>query len=297
MKLLKYSFTALLAVALATSCSDASHYDEYNDSAVAYSFEQGEFNTMWADGSEPETITLSVIRTTSAGDATVGIQLTTDTPDRVSIPATVEFKNGENVASFDVAIKDLEVGDATTATIAFADGVKVSPSGNAKCQLALELDYNWTLMGTGAFIDQFFMGEVFPVEIYNAQGFPLYRVMHPYDEWSKTEAAAADWEDWLAGPYPEYIEFWETALADGTPVLNWNEYNSGLIYQGTKGQNIGVYPPYRLGKTMVNCKWLIPDGVAGLSPYYYINGVGGWDNSSVVGCILIALPGYEDALE
>lgn len=297
MKLLKYSFAAMLAVVLATSCSDASHYDEYNSGNVAYSFEQGEFNTMWADGSEPETITLSVIRTSKTGDATVGLELTTDTPDRISIPATVEFKNGENVASFEVSISGLTVGKATLGTITFANDVNVSPSGNKKCDLTLELDYNWTLMGTGAFIDQFCMDEVFPVEIYNAQGFPIYRVMNPYEEWSKTEAAAAEWEDWLTGPYPEYLEFWETALADGTPVLNWNEYNCGLIYQGVKGQNIGVYPPYLLGKSMVNCKWLIQDGVAGLSPYYYVNGVGGWDYSGKTGVILIALPGYEDALE
>lgn len=296
MKFLKYSFTALLALAFATSCSDSSDFDEYNASEVEYSFEQSEFNTLWADGSEPETFTLSVIRTTKTGDASVALKLDTKYPDRVSIPATVEFKNGENVASFEVSIKNLEVGNATTATITFADA-KVSPSGNSKCVLSLELDYNWTLMGTGAFIDQFLMADVYPVEIYNAEGYPLYRVMHPYDEWSKSEDAATEWDNWLAGPYPEYVEFFEAQLADGTTVLNWNAYNCGLIYQGVKGQNIGVYPPYQLGKSMANCQWLIPNGVAGLSPYYYVNGVGGWDYTTKVGVILIALPGYEDALE
>lgn len=295
MKFLKYSFTALLAIAFATSCSDSGYYDEYSTNEVQYSFEQGEFNTLWASGQEPETITLSVIRNTTVGDASVALKLETKYPDRIQIPSTVEFKNGENVASFVVTINDLVVGQETEGVISFADA-KVSPTGNSSCTLALNLDYNWVLLeGDGAFIDQFFMDDLYSVKIYNAEGFPLYRVMNPYDEWAQSEQAQADWEGWLAGPYPEYIEFWETALSDGTPVLNWDAYSSGLVYQGVEGQYIGVYPPYALGYSMDNCQWLA-EGIAGLSPYYYITGVGGWNYTSSVGVILIALPGHVDEL-
>lgn len=295
MKFLKYSFTALLALAFATSCSDSGYYDEYNANEAQYSFEQSEFNTLWASGQEPESFTLSVIRNTTVGDASVGLKLTTDYTDRIQIPATVEFTDGQNVATFVVNIDGLQVGEETVGVISLVD-VNISPSGNDECTLSLNLDYNWVLLeGEGGFIDQFFMDDVYPVQIYNAEGFPLYRVMAPYDEWSKSEQAIADWEGWLAGPYPEYIEFWETQLSDGTPVLNWSAYSSGLIYQGVEGQYIGVYPPYALGYSMDNCQWLA-EGIAGFSPYYYITGVGGWNYTSTVGVILIALPGHVDEL-
>lgn len=264
-----------------TSCSDKGYWKEYVPEGTEYSFEQPKLEIETTDANTD--ITIKVVRSTKKGESTVGL-----TADKVSegltIPASVTFADGENVASVTVTLANAVPGSPYKATIGFEKDVVTSPSANTTVALSVSMSYNWVSLGTGQFMDQFILGgKYYNVEIQQAEGFGRYRVIKPYDEGMATDDG--EWEDWRTGEYPAYIEFWESG-----DQLTWNPWNTGIIYQANPGDYIVAYPGnYFNGATTANNVWYKP-GYAILSPYYYIDDVGGWNYTGNAGVVQIILP-------
>ena len=282
MKLTKYAVMALaIMLSVLTSCSDKGYWDEYTPDGVEYSFEQATLNVETAD--KNPTVNVNVLRSTTSGSATINL-VAKNVTTGVTVPTSVTFEDGKNMATVAISLTNGVPGPAYKATVALAEDVATSPSGVASCTCSISIEYTWVSLGKGEFADNFIASnKYYEVEILQAEGFKRYRVMHPYDECMAKDDG--EWEDWRTGEYPEYIEFWE----DGE-LLSFNIWNTGLIYQANPGDFIMAYPGNRLNNgTVANNRWYEP-GYACLSPYYYIDGVGGWNQSTNFGVVQIILP-------
>ena len=125
------------------------------------------------------------------------------------------------------------------------------------------------------------------MEILKAEGFDRYRVMKPYEDYLKTAAAAESWEDWIGRSSAPFIEFW---TVDG--VVFFDDYYTGLNYQADESLPIYVCHPNgwsSLRANNPNNKWLDAKTVQ-FAPYYYIDGLGGWNYSGYNGVIYVILP-------
>lgn len=292
MKLFKFPILAIMAVVtMFAACSDDGYWDGYDEKGDVYSLSQSTLNVTCTPGAVDSVITVQVIRNHANGDVTLPLDVTVGQDGAFAIPSEVTFANGSKTADINIAVNpDLTPG-SYTASVAFSDSL-VSVSGNAVCDITLTVSYNWVSMGTGQFFDGFMLGNnYYNVEIMEAEGFERYRVMRPYNE--GMNADHGEWADWRTGKYPEYIEFW--TAADGE-TIDFTPFNSGILYEATAGQAIGVYPYYYFSSTVGNgaftCWYDEAHTYACISPYYYISGVGGWNYTTKFGCIQIILPTY-----
>lgn len=281
--------TASLILTL-TSCSDDGYWDEYKEPEVRYSFEQPTLNVETVK--DINTFTINVVRNTKKGSTTLPITLTdvvditnggNDPVNNISLSAnSVTFEDGQNVASVDVSINCLG-GHEYVGVLSFPADQR-SVAGSSVCEMSFATEHNWVSLGTGLFIDQFFLGSgEYPVEILQAEGFNRWRVLQPYT--AGMEADDGELGDWRTGNYPAYLEFWQVGQN-----LTWTPINLGVNYQAASGQAIWCYPPSAVGASMSNCRWYQP-GYACLSPYYFIPKLnGGFDQTSSFGCIQIIFP-------
>lgn len=288
MKLFKFSILSLFAAMVAlTSCSEDGYWDGYKDKGTVYSFAQAAISASYTPGSIDAEIPVIVSRNNTSGDVTLPISAVIDVEGSMSVPAQVSFKNGEASATLALALNpDLTPG-TYSAELSF-DSDQCSVVGDSICEVTITIDYSWVSLGYGYFMDQFVLGSgIYEVEILQAEGFERYRVVNPYNQGHASDDG--EWADWLTGKYPKYLEFW---TEDDGKTIGFNPVDLGINYEGVAGQGIVAYPYYYFNSTLGNGAYTCwyQEGHACLSPYYYINGVGGWNYTTKMGVIQILLP-------
>lgn len=262
---------SIIAVASLMSCSDKGYWDEA-PLEVGYSFQSSQYNETLSPGANE--IVIPIDRTNNNGEETLAITFTPadGCPSDITVPSQVTFAAGSNTANIVINIANAMPPYTYAGTLGFSG--EPSYAGISALKLNCPVNYTWSSIGTGKFLDAWVMGDVeeYSVEIMQAEGFNRWRVMQPYAAYYSSDAAKVDWEDWIASSGPSYIEFWEQA--DGS--LMFNAYYSGLDYQAVSTQPINVYPYTALSSGVAGYDiWYAP-GFAVLSPIYYIPGVGGF---------------------
>lgn len=272
----KISAAALtVAVAMLSACSDKGYWDEA-PLEPGLSFQSAQYNETLAPGANEIVIPLD--RTTTGSQETVNIKFTPgkNCPADITVPGSVTFEAGSNVANIVINIANATPPYTYAGTLEFSG--EASYSGISKLTLKCPVNYTWSSIGTGSFIDYWVMDNTedpFAVEILKADGFERYRVVNPYKEYYAT-IGLENWLDWIVSTGPAYIEFWD----NGDDTLGFNPFSNGLGYQGDASNLINEYPWNNVPE---DCNpgvggydiWAAP-GIAVLSPIIYIPGVGGW---------------------
>ena len=285
---------AILAmIAVFSACSEDGYWDQYQPTTPAgldacrYSFAQSE-SANSLDASETQ-VTIYVNRTETAKETVVPIKATvSDTC--LSAPSSVTFKAGEAKAAYVISFEDLVIGETYTVDLAFADSTYLlAPSANSTCKVTIKLNYTWVSLGMGEFVDEviFEDGGPFKVEILQAEGFDIYRVMRPYNEMLSAALADGYYEDPSEiGKPVEYIEF----EVDDDGIVWYDSFATGWLYGGET--MVTAYHPYAVyddpAQYVHNCE--IRPGVFQLAPYYYVPGVGAINATQNDGIITITLP-------
>ncbi len=278
---------ALLAVTAAfTACSDEGYWDEapVNSEAV-YSFEQAT-QTISVEASDPmNEIVVPIRRATSNGEVTVDIKAEFSS-DVMSGPSQVVFADGSNVANYVISVGETEVAVKYQAKLSFVDANVTSISGNSSITITLTKNFTWQSLGKGKFMDNF-AGDgqtMYDVEIEQAVGFDRYRLIQPYKELLATDAG--EWGDWIAAKtQTQYLTFYKEG--DG---WTFDPYMLGINYEGVASQGIAAYPGSYFKGCDDSFNKQLAEKVFQLAPYYYVDGVGGWNRTAYDGVILIQLP-------
>lgn len=262
---------SVFVAAVMSSCSDKGYWEEA-PLVQAYSFEKSSYSSEIAPGANE--IELTLVRTIADARESVDVTFTpaADCPSDIKIESPVMFEAGSFTSVVVLKIENATPPYTYAGTVGFVG--EVSYSGTATCTLNCPVNYTWTSLGSGTFLDAWVMddSDPFSVEILKADGFERYRVMNPYKEYYESEDGKEDWEDWIASGGPEYVEFWE----NDDETLSFNSYSSGLMYQATAGQPINVYPWSSFSNGVEGYDIWYENGFAVLSPIYYIPGVGGF---------------------
>lgn len=277
---IKHTFIAAVALISLASCSEGQYWTEPADKGQVIAFVKPAETITLAATDNMDSFTVKVNRSQTAGDLDVPVTFTTKATEVLSGPASVSFKNGENVADYTISIGQLIPGDSYSATIEVAvpEGTITHPDArNLKYTFTISKTLSWSSLGMGSFLDAWVMDNAeapYSVEIMKADGLDRYRVMNPYKEYFTT-IGPESWGDWIATTGPQYIEFWENAAG----TLSFNSFATGLNYEGVDGQGIGAYSWTAFaegsGYTGDFDVWYQP-GFAVLSPVYYIPGLGGF---------------------
>ena len=285
MKYIKSLFSILMVLSLCvfTSCEQENEGTLYNanNQGLSFTFNAFEFS---APANNP-VISVPVYRAVANDAYTASITVATEAPG-VTAPSSVSFAAGEHETTIDINLgSELGVGVKATITITLNEA-DASVGGVAETSVSAYKEYVFESLGMGTFQDNWALGGTYSVEIQKAQGFDRYRVIDPYKEGLTNDDGA--WENWIAmGTRCPYIEFWETGEGD---LILFNNFALGINYQAVASQPIRAYHASSFSGTNPEFSKKVDNKTYQLAPYYYINGVGGWNNTEYDGVIVITLP-------
>lgn len=278
-----FSILMLLSLCVFTSCEQENEgviYDA-NNQGLSFTFNTFEFS---APANNP-VISVPVYRAVADEAYTSSITVSTSAPG-VTAPSSVSFAAGEQETTIDINLgSELGVGVIATITITLNEA-DASVGGVAETSVTAYKEYVFESLGMGTFQDNWALGGTYSVEIQKAQGFDRYRVIDPYKEGLTNDDG--EWENWIAmGTRCPYIEFWETGEGD---LILFNNFALGINYQAVASQPIRAYHASSFSGTNPEFSKKVDNKTYQLAPYYYINGVGGWNNTEADGVIVITLP-------
>jgi len=285
---------AIVAAALFTSCNkdvEGAIYSGQDNAGV--SFTASTLTSVAAPASNP-VFDVEILRGNTAAAATgsVSASLVVNKEEVSGITVSnYSFAAGENKTTIQVNIAPLEVGVVGTLTLKLNDA-EASVGAIKTTTIKVSKAYEWVSLGKGTYTDAWTTGSdanpngvTASVEIMKAEGFDRYRIMAPYKEYLASTQGANDWGSWIASSSPSYVEFY---TEDG--IIYYDDFFIGLNYQGDKSQPIyACHPSGWSSLSSAHNKWLDAK-TAQFAPYYYIDGVGGWNNTQYDGVIVITLP-------
>ena len=281
-----FGFTIVLA-ALFTSCNKDNEGAIYNNQEGAgLSFSAPTLVAVEVPASNP-VFEVEILRGNISGAASGNVTATLKVGETELSGVTVSgynFADGQNSTTVSVNVSPLEVGLVGSLTLTIADA-DASVGGVKSTTMKVSKAYEWESLGKGAFVDNFF-GFVSEPEIMKAKGYERYRVMAPCEDYRLNPDPS---DTWVASWSAPYIELW---VEDG--LVFFDEYFTGQNYDGDKTCPIYVYHPSAFSDLNSPEFWqhnkFLSDKVIQLAPYYYIDGLGGWNKTQTDGMILIQLP-------
>ena len=319
----KYAYS-LLAGALAltvVSCSNDYEYEGRGDWDAADNYANIYFPTTEAtielDPADPTIVTVAVKRKNTTGALVVPFKVTRNT-DNVFEVGQAAFADGAEDATLAVAFPKAEVGTPYTLQLTLDDPALVSKYSTAISYTLSLTRVKWNTLGMGTFAEGFYLGYSAEVEIQQRDDKPsVFRIIKPLDD-----ILAQDLEDypddapWLNGLQPDKLVF--TVLSPGDVVsedvyngpvtvksrglVDYNTYHLGFT-SSTYGEPVKCYHPKSMKSTADEGSWSCnrvlsyqddgkTPGQVQFAPYYYMDGVGGWNNTQTNGIVIITFPGY-----
>lgn len=289
MKLNKVFFgLTIVAAALFSSCNKDNEGAIYsNQGNAGLSFTASTLATVEVPASNP-VFDVEIVRGNTVGAATGNLTATLKAGNAEVSGVTVSgysFADGQNSTTVSVNISPLEVGVAGSLTLTIADA-DASVGAVKSTTMKVSKAYEWESLGNGQFYDNFF-GMTSQPEIRKAKGFDRYRVMEPCEDFRAEAIAGGD--TWAAASSAPYIELW---VEDG--LVFWEDWFTGQNYDGDKAQPIMACHPSGWSSMATADFWqyskFLDEKTIQLAPYYYIDGVGGWNYTQKDGVVYIVLP-------
>ena len=289
MKLNKVLFgLTIVAAALFSSCNKDNEGAVYsNQGNAGLSFTASTLSTVEVPASNP-VFDVEIVRGNTVGAATGNLTATLMAGNAEVSGVTVSgysFADGQNSTTVSVNISPLEVGVAGSLTLTIADA-DASIGGVKSATMKVSKAYEWKSLGKGQFYDNFF-GMTSQPEILKAEGFDRYRVIEPCEDFRAEAIAGGD--TWAAASSAPFIELW---VEDG--LVFWEDWFTGQNYDGDKAQPIMACHPSGWSSMSTADFWqfskFLDEKTIQLAPYYYIDGVGGWNYTQKDGVVYIVLP-------
>lgn len=313
MKIYNKILTSFLVSALglaAVSCNDNDITYDVADMPENLVYFPSGGNTYFTLKSGETSVSIPVYRTSKSGSLSVNVAVKAldeyegDSPYTFS--TTVDFADGQNIGyisvTYDPDLVEFDDEQQFELTL-LSNTINVGPSTEI---VTLVYPSPWTSLGVGTYIDEFDWvnenGAVTTVEFFQNDLDPsLFRVTNPY-EWDLETDRPEYFQFRLLQPGETYLDqvipddLGETIVAySDFPIEYYADYETDLylVFPGRFGADSFPVETWVYNYVV---DWQ-DNGLPGeihLSPYYYMFGVGGW-NETANEEITILFPGYNKA--
>ena len=291
-------FIALMAVVGFTACS--SDDDDYQWATVTGNqvYFSNQLPSSYSISKKTNSITVPINRVKTDEAITVNL-IHTDGTGFFNVPSTVNFAAGEAQANITVTYDPEKVAydENHKDTIKIASSDYTTIYGASAYSFSAMMPSPYELLGNGTYKDTFF-GYTTTVKIYqNTEQPNVFRIFNAFDP---VDDGNAD----------EYLQI--TIMKPGQELAGQTIDTEGLIYYDdtnsgyhhpTYDADVLICHPYGFSSTKDKSMWgynrvleYQSDGTPGevqLAPFYYMDGVGGWNYSQKDGVIDIVFPGFE----
>lgn len=255
---------------------------------------------------ETKTFTIPVSRVNTSGATTANISLETNTVNTFSAPASVSFADGAATTDLTItyepdslaydAYKDLK--------LTITDTDKTNAYGYSTYTVSVGIPSPYVSIGKGTITDNFWFEASATVTIMqNTQNPNEFRIMAPFEGLAKAAGANLD------GNQNPYIQL--SVLQPGDNFYNvditqenlvgYTDICTGYFHSSYEADIYMLYPGRFTSMQSedafahnVVVEWQ-ENGLPGriqLAPYFYVFGVGGWNNTASDDVVVIDFPGY-----
>ncbi|MBQ7512097.1 MAG: hypothetical protein IJU11_05080, partial [Prevotella sp.] len=224
--------------------------------------------------------------------------------DSIFTVTKAHFDESSEYGSFTISFPKAEIGKTYSAQLAVTDPKYTSYYSDAATSTFSVTRVKWNLLGTGTLTDNFWYEESGEVEIYQKDSDPnSFRILNPFDN---VAAAAKYTLDGHQSPYMILQILQRNDVLEGVNItlddlVYFSRTNTGYFHS-TYGAYVEIFHPADLYSSpslalYEHSKVLSyqEDGKPGqiqLAPYYYMVGVGGWNNTTDDDVVLINFPGF-----
>lgn len=257
------------------------------------------------DPTAATTATIAIYRRDTIGARTVHMDVVENTDDVFTVSDAV-FADGDSVAYITVEFPNAEVGKTYTLTLSSSDPNLVSSYSKDASYTLNVTRIKWNLAGKATLTEKFIFGGSGTFDLYVRDDDPTkFRFDDMFDE------IAANTETPLDGNQTKqaFVSILKKGdVLGGVTVTQSNligfeeDLNSGFLHP-TYGADILICHPYGFSSTKEEKNWShntvlgyqdngLPTQIQ-IAPFYYMNGVGGWNYSQQDGYVIITFPGYE----
>lgn len=291
-------FIALMAVVGFTACS--SDDDDYQWASVSGNqvYFSNTLPSSYNISKATNTITVPLSRVKTDEAITVNLAHT-DATGFFNVPSSVNFAAGQSKADITITYdpENVAYDENHKDTLKIDSGEYTTIYGASSYAFSAMMPSPYESLGKGVYKDTFF-GYTTTVEIrQNTESPNVFRIYGCFDPVNDQNA-----EDYLQITIlqPGMVVAGQTVEQEG--LVYYDDTNSGY-HHPTYDADVLVCHPYGFSSTKdismwgYNCvKEYQADGIPGeiqLAPFYYMDGVGGWNYSQKDGVIDIVFPGFE----
>lgn len=224
-----------------------------------------------------------------------------------TFPASVSFAQGVDKAVLSISYtpEALEYDIYSDITLTIGDENATTPYGMSKYAFKAGIPAPWTSLGKATFSETFLFENKYSVEVQRNDLNPnLYRLVDPYSEGLTKEGFD------VKGAQAPYVEF--TLLKPGDKVGDVTITMEDLVYfpyyctgffntSNNYNSYVDVHHPSDFSNFPKETDWTFSKvvkyqnngtpAVVQFAPYYYMDGIGGWNNTQADGIVTIIFPG------
>lgn len=306
-----FKIFAVAALACATFVACEQEFDSYDPAAMESTaqvyFSKDAATTINILGEE--SVEIPVMRAVNGAGVTANVTATiaAEHADLFTIPTSVSFADGETSTSLVITFDPtkLTYGKKYAVSLQIAADM-ITDYGKDVINLTLDYPEPYVSLGKAKFSDAFLFENVYEVEVMqNSLNPTQFRLVAPYAEGLEKEDFTME-----AGP-AEFVDF--RVLTPGDKIHDTEVTQEGLVYfpsymtgfyNGSYSAEVWAHHPSAFVKYAAESTWsyskvvawqdkenCLP-GIVQLAPFYYMDGVGGWDKTQLDGLVTITFPGY-----
>ena len=293
-----------LSAMVMTSCSDSDDYQWATVSGDQVYF-SNELPSTIDISRDATTFSVPVNRVSSSSAASYSVSVYADSKF-VSAPTSVSFAAGETQANltFTYNPDTLAYDLYQPVTLTLTDESNTSPYGYKSYTFKAGIPSPYESIGRGTFTDNFWFEATATVTIMqNTQNPNEFRIMNPFPGLASAAGVSLD------GNQSPYIQltilkpgdtFYDVAITQDD-IVGYTDINTGYLHSSYEADVYMLYPGrftslrdesvFAYNRVV---EWQ-ENGLPGriqLAPYFYMFGVGGWNNTKADGVVVIDFPGY-----
>ena len=316
-----YSLLAGIVALTAVSCSDKYEYEgrgawdaDDNYANIYFSITD---SVLELDPTEATQATVTVKRKNTTGALEVPFTITKNT-DGVFEVGKASFAAGADEAQVTIKFPNAEVGTPYTLQLTLNDPAYVSKYSTDVTYTLSVTRVKWNSLGMGTIAEGFYLGYDAEVEIQQRADKPaVFRIIKPLDDILAQDLV--DYPDdapYMNGLQPDKLVFTVLKPGDvvsedvyngpvtvkGNDLVDYNTYHLGFT-SSSYGEPVKCYHPKSMRATAEESSWSFnkvlsyqadgeTPGQVQFAPFYYMDGVGGWNNTQSNGIVVITFPGY-----
>lgn len=247
----------------------------------------------------PTNTTVTAARENAAGAITVPLEVVNESG--VFTVGELKFEDGEKESSIDVDFSKADVGEKYSCTIRITDPLYASVYGTASTSISFSFTrVKWNSLGKADFHDSWMFENHYQVELQQRDDKKnMFRLVDPYSEGLEAEEYPVN-----RGP-SAYLNF--RIINPGEKFYDVTVNEKDLVYfepvytgyySTDYSSEVVAYHPldfvdvdYTHNKVLqYQSDGVTPAGVQ-LAPYYYMSGIGGWNETGNDGVVTIVFPG------